>query len=242
MKKQYQETAIDIITNSNIIEKEDLNILSEIKEELRDSFLFSQMFRTRTEIEVSVLNDLKFPTADSKYWQSVREQNVMFEQLTFLSYEYRKKIVEIKKLKRDILTESDNLEIEIKYIELDKFQFELRQMEKTAKARIREIKDWHDIKERLIPQLKGSLTDCDDHQLISYTKRWIKQAKTMGTNGSPSERQNLLGQLNSGVKKCIERKVIHNVLADFSNVDIKKIVSEYGLDEHKIFEEIKLLK
>ena len=44
------------------------------------------------------------------------------------------------------------------------------------------------------------LEDVDNHQLVSYTQRWIRQAIAMGDNGSPAERQNLLGQLESGFK------------------------------------------
>ena len=78
---------------SPLIPKDDqlLNILSEdevkdfkaMRLELQDTWIKNQMFRTETEMRVSVLNDLKHPTVAAKYWQAVREQNVMFEQLIF---------------------------------------------------------------------------------------------------------------------------------------------------------------
>src|SRR3972149_7797975 len=97
IKEKYEQNSLKIINESQILTKEDFDIVSNLKEELKDVFLHSQVFRTRTEMEVSVLNDVKFPTADSKYWQSVREQNVMFHELVMLSYDYRKNIVEVKK-------------------------------------------------------------------------------------------------------------------------------------------------
>ena len=96
-KGELSKTPFNIIQNSDILTKEDLDILTPLTKELQESFKKSQVFRTRTEMEVSVLNNLKFPTPAAKYWQSVKEQNVMFSELVMLSYEYRKNIVEIKK-------------------------------------------------------------------------------------------------------------------------------------------------
>ena len=98
-RNNYGQTALDIIGESTILTAEDLNVIGELKEELVDNFMHAQVFRTRTEMEVSVLNDMNFPTPDSKYWQCQREQGVHFHELVMLSYEYRKNLVEIRKHK-----------------------------------------------------------------------------------------------------------------------------------------------
>jgi len=108
-KAQLTEAPFNIILGSNILPREDIKSLDPLKNELKETFIKAQMFRTRTEMEVSVLNDIKHPTSDSKYWQAVREQNVMFQELVMLSYEYRKNKIEIEILKRDILEETDSL-------------------------------------------------------------------------------------------------------------------------------------
>jgi len=90
--------ALDIIQESSILTTKDWESLFVIKDELKHTWETVQVFRTRTEMEVSVLQDLKHPTPDAKYWQAIREQNVMFTELVTLSYEYRKKAVELKKL------------------------------------------------------------------------------------------------------------------------------------------------
>ena len=90
-----------------------------MKTELQDSWVKKQMFRTETEMRISVLNDLKHPTPASKYWQAVREQNVFFEQMVFLSFDFRKNEIEIKKIERDIEKEKDDLEKELLLIKLD---------------------------------------------------------------------------------------------------------------------------
>jgi len=51
----------------------------------------------------SVLNDMKYPTPASKYWQCVREQNVYLENLMTLSFEYRRNEVKIKNYKKNYL-------------------------------------------------------------------------------------------------------------------------------------------
>ena len=124
------QSAWDIIDRSELIEKLDFQALAEMKEELNEMFQKNQIFRTRTEAEISVLNDLHYPTPASKYRQSVREQNVMFETLVELSYDYRKKILENKQLKKIIDNTTDEIEKEILQIELERGEFHLRQMER----------------------------------------------------------------------------------------------------------------
>ena len=79
------------------------------------------------------------------------------------------------------------------------------------KDRIREIQAWHEIKENLKPEMKYDTINVDKHQLESYTKRWIQQAKIMGDSGSPGERQNLLGQLASGIDHIKKNKAFKDV-------------------------------
>jgi len=231
-KKEYENISLGIIKTSDILNAGDFKALEGLKTELKDVFLTSQVFRTRTEMEISVLNDIKFPTPASKYWQSIREQNVMFQELVMLSYEYRKNLIKIKMLQRDIKNEQDNLKKELIQINLEKKYFILRNQEKTAKDRIRELKDWSEIKQRESKMMsKEELGSVDNHQLISYTKRWIKQSITMGQNGSPAERQNLLGQLRSGILACIKNNILDEVLKDFDYRIQKKVKKEYGIQD-----------
>jgi len=229
-KGELTKTPFTIIQGSDILTKEDFDVLAPLALELQEGFKKSQVFRTRTEMEVSVLNDIKHPTPASKYWQAMKEQNVMFSELVMLSYEYRKKLVEIKKIQRDIPLEKDELEKELKQIELEKEMFLLKNQERTAKDRIRELKAWSEIKEREASLMsKNELADVDNHQLISYVKRWIKQSIHMGGTGSPAERQNLLGQLHSGITLCIKEGIMKNVLDGFPEEIQDTIRAEYQL-------------
>jgi hypothetical protein len=225
-----EEVSFEIIKQADILSEIDIKSLSDIADELKETFIKVQVFRTRTEMEVSVLNETKFPTPAAKYWQAVREQNVMFQELVMLSYEYRKNMMEIKIVERDIAKEDDLLEKELLQIELERKRFIAKNQERTASARIAEIREWSDIKQREAAQMTSSeLADVDNHQLISYTKRWINQAILMGNNGSPAERQNLLGQLRSGILLCISKKVLDDALDGFGPEIKAKIKEEYGL-------------
>lgn len=231
MKKgELNKTPFNVIQQSDILTGEDFNLLLPLTIELQETFKKSQLFRTRTEMEVSVLNDIKHPTPSSKYWQSMREQNVMFQELVMLSYEYRKNLIEIKKLNRSLEKETDDLEKELLRIEIEKKLFISKNQERTAKDRIRELKAWSEIKEReALKMTKEELGDVDNHQLISYTKRWINQSIIMGGNGSPAERQNLHGQLRSGILSCIEKGILQEVIKDFDRNTRKQIEKEYNL-------------
>ncbi len=201
--QNYDENALGIIKNADILTDDDFKAVEEMKEEMRDVFLHSQLFRTETEMKISVLKDIKHPTADSKFWQAVREQNVMFNELVMLSYEYRKRVVNIKKLKRDIEREQDELERELISIEIDRNEFILKNEERTAKDRIRELKLWHKIKEQLKPKMKYSQEDVNEHQMDSLGKRFALEAELAQKSGSLPERINAIG-LNETVKRVAE--------------------------------------
>lgn len=221
---------LDTINNSTLLSKQDLDSLEALSGELQETFVKTQIHRTRTEMEISVLNSTKFPTPALKYWQAMREQNVMFTELVLLSYEYRKNQIEIKILERDIAKKQDDLEKELLQIEHEKKTFVGRQQERVAKARIREIKDWSNIKEREAQLMsEEDLKEVDNSQLIGYTKRWINQSIIMEGGGSPPERQNLLGQLRSGILVCIDKGVLNKVLEGFNPQIQEKIKVEYRI-------------
>ncbi len=222
MIKDIQKT--DLLNDNAIAE------LSSLAKELEDTFNTVQIHRTRTEMEVSVLNDLKFPTASSKYWQALREQNAMLQGITALSFDYREEVVNAKILLNDIKEETDGLKRELLQIKLERKEFLVKDMKRTAMARIREIKDWSEIKKRESETMsKEDLADPGNHQLISYTQRWINQTMEMGNNGSPSENQNLLGQLRSGINLCINKGIINKVLEVYNNDIKRQILLEYGV-------------
>jgi hypothetical protein len=202
------QNLIELINKSELLKADDIDRLALIQDELLDTFQKSQIFRTRTEMEVSVLNDIKHPTPDSKYWQSVREQNVMLNETIRLSFDYKKKCLELKKAERDLDKIEDEIDKEIAEVDIEQIKFEIKGMERTASDRIREILEWSDIKKKHKKNMVTDGSNPNDHQLVSYTQRWIKQAQAIGNGGTQGERQNLFGQLRSGLKECQERGLL----------------------------------
>lgn len=178
-------------------------------------------------MEVSVLQDIKRPTPDAKYWQAQKEQKAMFRELVFLSFEYRKNMLEIRQLE-ERLKEQTGADAELTQVELDKKRFIALEQEQVAKDRAREIKEWHEIKERLKKDMKFSLEDCDEHQLASYTLRFIEQAKCIPANASPSEIINLKGLLVTSLRLCREKGILNKILLHFPKEEARELMESYA--------------
>ena len=219
---------LELIKNSGILKEQDFSYINSISEELKDTFCNVQMFRTPTEMRISVLNDIKFPSADSKYWQSIREQNTMYSELINLSYEYRKLLININKLNRKLSFETDDIEQELIKIDIEQSNWLLLNMQKTAKARIDEIKEWSYIKKELEKDMIYSKTDVNEHQLLSYAARFINQSKVMTDNITLGEKQNLFGQLQTSLNEIKKRNLTDKFLSLFNDDDkfeIKKYLT-----------------
>jgi len=188
---QQEETHLN-----NLLEQEDLNSFKGMVEELRDTWTKKQMFRTETEARFSVLQDNRYPTKASKYWQCVREQSSYLDNLMTLSFDYRRNEAKIKWLEKKIQTEQDEYKLTKYEIDLDECKFAKASMEKVAKHRMREIKMWSKLKAEFND---GSFNDKDvnAHQLESYGLQYYEKAKTLNEHSSESEKFNILGQLQS---------------------------------------------
>jgi hypothetical protein len=200
MSKEKRNIATKLETESkyltNILDKEDVKEFKKLIPELQDTWHKKQMFRTETEMRFSVLSDNKYPTRAAKYWQSVREQNTHFENLVHLSFDARKNEVEIKKLQRDIKNEKDELEVELKQIELEEKLYAKAQMELVAKHRMREVATWSKLKKEFDDD-NFDKQDVNTHQAHSYMLRLQHQKNTITPGTSQPEVFNVLGQLET---------------------------------------------
>jgi len=191
---------LEIIKSAGVLTDSDFTSLATMKAELLQTMETVQIFRTRTEMKVSVTNDMKCPTWDSKYWQAVREQNVMFTELVMLSYEYRKNALRIKKLQRRQETETDNIERELIQVEIERKRFMAITMELTARDRIREIKEWSAIKDELLPHLKYGDKDVDAHQLEAMQIKFANQARLVNDHTAVADARNVIGLADMALK------------------------------------------
>tara|TARA_Y100000817_G_scaffold293936_1_gene267367 strand:- start:129 stop:812 length:684 start_codon:yes stop_codon:yes gene_type:complete len=181
---------------NNLLEKEDLSAFKGMVDELRDTWSKKQMFRTETEARFSVLQDNRYPTKASKYWQCVREQSTYLDNLMALSFDYRRNEAKIKWLEGKIEKEQDEYKSTKYQIDLDEARFGKASMEKVARHRMREIKMWSMLKKEFND---GSFNDKDvnQHQLESYHKMYAGKAKSITSSTPESEVFNIVGQLKS---------------------------------------------
>ena len=103
---QQEETHLN-----NLLEPTDLTDFKGMVEELRDTWTKKQVFRTETEARFSVLQDNRYPTKASKYWQCVREQSSYLDNLMTLSFDYRRNEAKIKWLEKKTESEKDEYKL-----------------------------------------------------------------------------------------------------------------------------------
>ena len=188
----------------------------ELTNELRDTWTKKQVFRTETEMRMSVLQDAKYPTKASKYWQCVREQNVFLENLMTLSFDARRNEVKIKRLQEKLLTEEDPLKKELLQIDIDEKTYSVANMQLVARDRMREIKLWSTLKKEFND---GSFDDKDvnTHQLDSYHLIMKNKAETLTQGSSQPEVFNVLGQLQTIERVKKSGEMIYNKKEQLTN-------------------------
>ena len=225
---------------NNLLDPEDVKEFKAMTAELRDTWTKKQVFRTETEMRMSVLQDMKYPTKAAKYWQCVREQNVFLENLMSLSFDCRRQESKIEWLKRKIASTESELEradgaamdgpdeemfewrikkeyqLEKYKIDLDESRYGLANMQLVAKDRMREIKLWSTLKKEFDD---GSFDtqDVNRHQLDSYHLIMQNKAETLSAGSSQPEIFNVLGQLKSIERVKKSGEMIYNKKEQLTN-------------------------
>ena len=188
---------------------EDVKFLEGVKKELNDTWNKRQIFRTETEMRISVLNDVKFPTNSSKYWQSVREQGVMFENVVTLSFEYRRNDIELERKHKELEEVTEDLDRADIQVDIDECIYKKSNMEQVAKDRTREIEHWSRLKE----ELNDGTFDTENvntHQLESYHQRFQHQAQLGVPNDDGGK--NLISQLVTTQRVMEDRGIEVNLI------------------------------
>jgi len=183
----------------SVLKTEDAQTIVALKEELTDNWTKKQIFRTETEMRISVLNDGKHPTSASKYWQSVREQSAHFDGMMSLSFNLRRNEVKRLKLERKMqkaIDKGDDLKQMELRIDLDQNLYQRANMEQTAKDRVREIATWSKIKSELDDGTFDT-QNVNTHQATSYSIALKNRVDTLGNSSSQAEVLNALGPLKT---------------------------------------------
>ena len=193
---------------NNLLETEDLKSFKSMVEELRDTWTKKQIFRTETEMKVAVLDDGRYPTRASKYWQCVREQNVFLENLMSLSFDYRRNEAKIKQLEKKIETETDEYKKELYQIDLDEKIYGKANMELVARDRLREIKLWSKFKAEYDD---GSFDtkNVNTHQFESLSQIMEHKKNSITPGSSQAEVFNVLSQVDT-IDRIKKEKLLAN--------------------------------
>ena len=201
---------------NNLLDPKDVKEFKAMTAELRDTWTKKQVFRTETEMRMSVLQDAKYPTKASKYWQCVREQNVFLENLMSLSFDARRNEVKLKRLQEKLKTEEDPLKRELLQIDIDEKTYSVANMQLVARDRMREIKLWSVLKKEFND---GSFDDKDvnSHQLDSYHLIMKNKAETLTSGSSQPEVFNVLGQLQTIERVKKSGEMIYNKKEQLTN-------------------------
>jgi len=216
-KRNIHELIVkEVPSLNNLLDPSDVKEFRELTGELRDTWTKKQVFRTETEMRMSVLQDAKYPTKASKYWQCVREQNVFLENLMSLSFDARRNEVKLKKLKQKLETEKDPIKRELCQIDIDEKTYSVANMQLVARDRMREIKLWSALKKEFND---GSFDtkDVNRHQLDSYAIIMKNKAETLTSGSSQPEVFNVLGQLQTIERVKKSGEMIYNKKEQLTN-------------------------
>ncbi len=194
---------------NNLLDPEDVKEFKAMTAELRDTWTKKQVFRTETEMRMSVLQDMKYPTKAAKYWQCVREQNVFLENLMSLSFDCRRSEAKVKWLEKKVKSETDEYKLEKYKIDLDEARYGLANMQLVARDRMREIKLWSTLKKEFDDGTFDT-KDVNRHQLDSYHMIMKNKAETLTSGSSQPEVFNVLGQLKSIERVKKSGEMIYN--------------------------------
>jgi hypothetical protein len=226
MSKELQITE-DLREIVNVLNEEDANTILSLKDELVDNWHKKQIFRTETEMRVSVLNDAKHPTNASKYWQSVREMSAHFDALMNLSFDLRKNTVEnlrYNKQMEELLADPnanrfDIMELEI---DIDRNLYDRSCMLQVAKDRVRELSLWSTIKKELDDN-SFDAENVNTHQAESLHRYFENRVKSLNDSSAPGEIINAMGPYLSFNRLKTDDGKLRNFLGEVSEDTKKKL-------------------
>jgi len=195
------------IDQVDLLSESDMNTLATLIPELRQGIETRTLWRTPTEALYSVLNDFHFPTTESKYHQAKLEQSVFFDQLVLLSFQYRRKLLELEEIKEK-MQKVDERALRRLQIDLDQINYELYVMRIEGKERVRELKMWKEIKDGLLAQNAGMDIDSKDTaQLRALALRYCRELPSALKSKSAGESVNIIAQCVTLLRACEERHI-----------------------------------
>jgi len=182
--------------NFPVLSKEQNKELTELKQELKETVEKNQIYRTEIQMRYSVLQDGKQPTNAAKYWQCVREQSAMYDELTRDSFAFRNLMIDLDEAKDKLNKESDEFERRRLEVKIDELEFNKNTILRIGKDRFREIKLWSKLKKEFDD---GSFDNTNVHQFDvqkeAHQIRLENRAVTLTNGSNQAEILNVVGPL-----------------------------------------------
>lgn len=197
---------VPAIVNSDLFTEEQSQDLASLRKEIANAWDNQVVWRTFTEANYSVLNDIKFPTSASKYHQATREQLVFYEQTILLSFDFREKQIDLAETLEKLET-AESYEKQRLEVKRDRLFFEIEGMKIQAKDRIRELKMWSEIKNGLDDGTFDTINK-DTDELIHLTVRYCREASLIkGKTNDIGAVTNIVGQATTCLMECKKRGI-----------------------------------
>jgi hypothetical protein len=171
----------------------------ELSAELNDTVQKRQIYRTETEMRISVLNNGSHPTKASKYWQCVREQSMMYEQLRINIYEFRRRQAKILGLKDKKNKSNDKYEQMELQVDIEEMEWSLENIKQQAMDRVRELKLWSKIKKELDDGTFDT-KDVNVHQAETLELQLQNRLNALTSGSSQGEVLNVIGPLQTAME------------------------------------------
>tara|TARA_Y100000361_G_C11022474_1_gene270336 strand:- start:65 stop:685 length:621 start_codon:yes stop_codon:yes gene_type:complete len=182
--------------NFPVLSKEQNKELAELKQELKETVEKNQIYRTEIQMRYSVLQDGKQPTNAAKYWQCVREQAAMYDELTRDSFAFRNLMIDLDEAKDKLSKESNEFEKRRLEVKIDELEFNKNTILRIGKDRFREIKLWSKLKKEFDD---GSFDSTNVHefdvQKEAHQIRLENRAVTLTNGSNQAEVLNVVGPL-----------------------------------------------
>ena len=182
--------------NFPVLSKEQNKELTELKQELKETVEKNQIYRTEIQMRYSVLQDGKQPTNAAKYWQCVREQAAMYDELTRDSFAFRNLMIDLDEAKDKLSKESNEFEKRRLEVKIDELEFNKNTILRVGKDRFREIKLWSKLKKEFDD---GSFDNTNVHefdvQKEAHQIRLENRAVTLTNGSNQAEVLNVVGPL-----------------------------------------------
>ena len=181
-------SVVDQIRKMSLIEPSDIIDLEKSKAFLVSTYTDVPQYRPMVVKVASVLDDGRLPTPDAKYWQCKKEAEVHFNELVNNIYKWQLSQVDLEEMDYKIASlesllttpeqiKSDldpiliNFDLKRMKIKRERYEFNVKQLEKNIKYRIEEVTDWAAIAKSLEKDCRHSKTNAQEYGVESFYKR-----------------------------------------------------------------------